>query len=224
VDRLPTVFVVDDDVGVRETLRQLAQSVGLAADTYPNAAVFLENLDTARPGCLVLDVRLPGMSGLDLQKELAARGVQLPVVMMTAYPDVAVAVEAMKAGAFDFLEKPFAAQRLLDSVQAAIAYDSTLRRQQARHREVQGRLAQLSPREREVMDLVAEGRTSSAIASHLGLRTKTVEVYRSHINRKMQARNVADLIRMVREAEQARAESEPNSAPLRRAVRVASEV
>ncbi len=223
MDRVPTVFVVDDDVGVREALRRLVESIGLTADTYPNAAVFLENLDTDRPGCLVLDVRLPGMSGLELQKELADRGVQLPVVMMTAYPDVSVAVEAMKAGAFDFLEKPFPAQRILDSIQAAIAQDSRLRRQQARHREVQARLAQLSPREREVMDLVAEGQTSSAIASHLGLRKKTVEVYRSHINRKMGARNVADLIRMVRDTAPPGAESKPNGAGVGRMVRVASE-
>jgi two-component system response regulator FixJ len=219
----PTVFVVEDEAGVRESLRRLAQSVGLTAEIYPNAAVFLENLDRDRPGCLVLDVRLPGMSGLELQRELAERGVQLPVVMMTAYPDVSVAVEAMKAGAFDFLEKPFPAQRLLDSIQAAIAEDSRLRRRRARHREVQGRLAQLSPREREVMNLVAEGQTSSAIASRLGLRKKTVEVYRSHINRKMGARNVADLIRIVRDTAELHAESKPNGARVGRTVRVALE-
>jgi FixJ family two-component response regulator len=173
------------------------ESVGLAAELYPNATVFLENLDTARRGCLVLDVRLPGMSGLELQRELTARGVDLPVIMITGYADVSVAVEAMKAGAFDFIEKPFSMQRILDSIQRAIARHAGLCRERVQREELRLRLAQLSHRERQVAELVAKGMTSSAIASRLGLQKKTVEVYRSHINKKMRARNVADLVRMV---------------------------
>jgi len=197
MQQAPTVFVVDDDVSIRESLRLLVESVGLTAETYPNAAVFLENLTPDRPGCLVLDVRLPGISGLELQKELSARGVHIPIIMTTGYPDVAVAVEAMKAGAFDFIEKPFSLQRILDSIQRAIARDLSLRRRRAGCSEIRLRLAKLSKREREIMRLVADGMTSSAIASELGLQKKTVEIYRSHINRKMRARNVADLVRMV---------------------------
>jgi FixJ family two-component response regulator len=195
--KVPTVFVVDDDMGLCESLRVLVQSIGLRAECYPNAAVFLENLAPEQPGCLVLDVRLPGMSGLELQKELNAREVELPVIMTSGYPDVSVAVEAMKDGAFDFIEKPFSLQRILDSIQQAVAENVESHREQARNEEVQTRLSQLSRREFEVATMVAEGLTSSAIASRLGLQKKTVEVYRSHINKKMRARNVADLVRMV---------------------------
>jgi FixJ family two-component response regulator len=195
--QVPTVFVVDDDVDLRDSLRTLVQSVGLAAEVYPNATVFLENLTGDRPGCLVLDVRLPGMSGLELQKELIARGIDIPIIMTTGYPDVSVAVEAMKAGAADFIEKPFSLQRILDSIQRAIAQQLSMRRDRAQREEIHLRLAQLSRRERQVARMVANGMTSSAIASRLGLQKKTVEVYRSHINKKMGARNVADLVRMV---------------------------
>jgi FixJ family two-component response regulator len=197
MQQVPTVFVVDDDVGIRESLRLLVQSVGLTAEAYPNATVFLENLEPDHPGCLVLDVQLPGMSGLELQKELLARGIQIPIIMTTEYSDVSVAVEAMKTGAFDFIEKPFRPQRILDSVQRALAQDFSLRRCRARSRDIRQRLARLSRREREVMDLVADGMTSSAIASQLGIQRKTVEVYRSNINKKMRARNAADLVRMI---------------------------
>ncbi len=195
--QLPTVFVVDDDVGLRESLRALAQSVGLTVEVYPNATVFLENLTPEPLGCLVLDVRLPGTSGLELQKALVARGVDIPIIMITGYPDVPVAVEAMKNGAFDFIEKPFSMQRILDSIQRAIAHQLDLRRDHEQREVVQRRLAQLSRREREIADLVADGMTSSAIALKLGLQKKTIDVYRSHINKKMRARNAADLVRMV---------------------------
>ena len=195
--QLPTVFVVDDDVDLCESLRVLVQSVDLTAEVYPNATVFLENLTPGPLGCLVLDVRLPGTSGLELQKELVARGVDIPIIMITGYPDVPVAVEAMKNGAFDFIEKPFSMQRILDSIQRAIAHQLGLRRDNEQRDAVQRRLAQLSRRERQIADLVADGMTSSAIAAKLGLQKKTIEVYRSHINKKMRARNAADLVRMV---------------------------
>lgn len=197
MQQVPTVFVVDDDADVRQSLRALVQSVGLRVEVYPNAMVFLENLAPERPGCLVLDVRLPGMSGLELQKELAARRVDIPIIMTTGYADVSVAVEAMKAGAFDFIEKPFSLQRVLDSIQRAIAQHVSLRRGREEREEIRARIAQLSRRERQVADMVADGLTSSAIASRLGLQRKTVEVYRSHVNRKLRARNVADLVRLV---------------------------
>jgi two-component system response regulator FixJ len=195
--QVPTVFVVDDDAGLCESLRALAQSVGLAVEVYPNATVFLENLTSEPLGCLVLDVRLPGTSGLDLQEELIARGADIPIIMITGYPDVAVAVQAMKNGAFDFIEKPFSMQRILDSIQRAIAYQRGLHREHEQREEVRRRLAKLSRRERQIADLVAAGMTSSAIAAELGLQKKTVDVYRSHINKKMRARNAADLVRMV---------------------------
>jgi FixJ family two-component response regulator len=197
MQQVPTVFVVDDDADVRQSLRALVQSVGLRVEVYPNAMVFLENLAPERPGCLVLDVRLPGMSGLELQKELAARRVDIPIIMTTGYADVSVAVEAMKAGAFDFIEKPFSLQRVLDSIQRAIAQHVSLRRDREEREEIRGRIAQLSRRERQVADMVADGMTSSAIALRLGLQRKTVEVYRSHVNKKLRARNVADLVRLV---------------------------
>ena len=195
--QLPTVFVVDDDVDLCESLRVLAQSVGLTAEVYPNATVFLENLTPGPLGCLVLDVRLPGTSGLELQKELVARGVDIPIIMITGYADVPVAVEAMKNGAFDFIEKPFSMQRILDSIQRAIAHQLGLRRDNEQRDAVPRRLAQLSRRERQIADLVADGMTSSAIAAKLGLQKKTIEVYRSHINKKMRAAHAADLVRMV---------------------------
>lgn len=195
--QIPTVFIVDDDAGLCESLRALVQSVGLTAEVYPNAAVFLENLTPEPLGCLILDVLLPGMSGPDLQKELVARRADIPIIMMTGYPDVSVAVQAMKDGAFDFIEKPFSMQRVLDSVQRAIAHHSRLRRHREQGEEVRRRLAQLSQRERQIANLVADGMTSSDIAARLGLQKKTIDVYRSHINKKMRARNAADLVRMV---------------------------
>lgn len=192
-----TVFVVDDDFRVRESLVRLAQSVGLYAEAFADAPEFLEAITPDHSGCAVIDVWLPGVSGLELQKELAGREVHIPVIVTAGYGDVATAVEAMKAGAFDFIEKPIPMQRMLAAIQKAIAQDRRTRRWLAEHQVVRERLALLSQREREVADLVVGGMASSDIALKLGIQPKTVEVYRSHVNRKMGARNAADLVRML---------------------------
>jgi FixJ family two-component response regulator len=193
----PTVFVVDDDILVRESLVRLAQSVGLHAEAFADASEFLETITPDDPGCAVIDVRLPGVSGLELQRELIGRDIQTPVIVTTGYGDVPTAVEAMKAGAFDFIEKPIPMQRMLTAIQKAIAQDRRVRRRLAEHEGVRRRLSMLSQRERQVADLVVGGMASSDIALKLGIQPKTVEVYRSHVNKKMRARNAADLVRML---------------------------
>ncbi len=197
----PTVFIVEDDPALRVALRQLVESVGLQAVTFSDARECLEVLTPDSPGCIVADLRLPGMSGLELHKVLTARGIRNPVIVTTGYGDVSTAVEAMKVGVFDFIEKPFPLQRMLVTIQHAVAQDRSMRESHARDDGVRTRMAELSRREREVLRLVAAGLASSDIASKLGIQTKTVEVHRSHINKKMQARNVADLVRMVHSIE-----------------------
>jgi FixJ family two-component response regulator len=197
-DEEPTVFVVDDDAETREVLRALAASAGFAAEVYADAAAFLSNFEPGRCGCLVLDAWMQGMSGLELQKELAARKISIPVIITTGgYADLAVAIDAMKAGAFDVIEKPFVGQRLVTAVRRAIAQHLELRQVQAESQEVRRRYAKLTPRERQVLELVTAGMTSKGIASHLGLRQKTIEVYRSRIKSIMRARNAADLVRLM---------------------------
>jgi FixJ family two-component response regulator len=193
----PSVFLVDDDGDAREMIRLLVQSVGLAVETFANAEVFLKCFKPNCVGCLVLDVRMPVMSGLQLQKRLVARGVRMPIIMLSGAADVPMAVEAMKAGAFDFIEKPFRPQRLLDAIQQAVAQDVESGRLRAQSNDIQRRLAELTRRERQVLDLVVAGKTSNAIASELGIQRKTVELYRSRVNRTMRARNAAELVRMV---------------------------
>jgi two-component system response regulator FixJ len=190
-----TVFVVDDDAGMRDSLRWLLQSVDLAVETYGSAEEFLNACDASRSGCLVLDVRMPGMSGLSLQDALAVRKITLPVIMITGYGEVPTAVRALKAGAVDFIEKPFSDDLLLERVRQALASDREARDQQARHREAVERFTQLTPREREVMELVIAGKANKVIASDLGLSPKTVEVHRASVMRKMQVHSVADLVR-----------------------------
>jgi two-component system response regulator FixJ len=192
----PTVFVVDDDPAIRESLRWLIESVGLNVKIFTTAQEFLEGYDPSLPGCLVLDVRMPGMSGLDLQNELAARKVNIPILIITGHAEVPVAVRAMKAGALDFIEKPFSDQLLLDRVRRAIEKDAEFRQADSLRTEVAARLAQLTPREREVMDLVIAGKANKVIASELGLSPKTVEVHRAHVMKKMQVDSLADLVRV----------------------------
>ena len=192
----PTVFVVDDDPAIRESLRWLIESVGLNVKIFATAQDFLEGYDPSLAGCLVLDIRMPGMSGLDLQNELVARKVNIPILIITGHAEVPVAVRAMKAGALDFIEKPFSDQLLLDRIRRAIEADAEFRRVHSQRAAVAARLAGLTPREREVMDLVIAGKANKVIASELGLSPKTIEVHRAHVMKKMQVDSLADLVRV----------------------------
>ncbi|HJW69124.1 MAG TPA: response regulator [Candidatus Binatia bacterium] len=192
----PIVFVVDDDRAMRDSLRWLLESIGLSVRTYPTAADFLSDHDPAQPGCLVLDVRMPGMSGLDLQTELANRGSELPTIVVTGHAEVAMAVRAVKAGALDFIEKPFSDQLLLDRVRQALEIDRQSREVRVRREDARRRLASLSAREREVLSLVAAGKANKEVAAALRLSPKTVEVHRAHVMSKMAVDSLAELIRV----------------------------
>jgi len=195
-DPQPIVFVVDDDRAMRDSLRWLLESIGLSVRTYATATEFLDDHDPAQPGCLVLDVRMPGMSGLDLQTELVQRGAELPTIVVTGHAEVAMAVRAVKAGAIDFIEKPFSDQLLLDRVRQALEIDRQSREIRTRREEARRRLASLSAREREVLGLVAAGKANKEIAAALGLSPKTVEVHRAHVMAKMAVDSLAELIRV----------------------------
>lgn len=192
----PTVYVVDDDPAMRSSLRWLIESVGLIVRTCASAQEFLRTYQPTDPGCLVLDVRMPGMSGLDLQAELASRQIYIPILIITGYAEVPLAVRAMKAGAFDFIEKPFSDQTLLDRIRAAVAHDEVSRRRRATRQEVQKRLHLLTARERDVVKGVVIGKSNKQIAAVMGLSTKTVEVHRAHVMEKLKADSLADLIRL----------------------------
>jgi two-component system response regulator FixJ len=192
----PTVFVVDDDAAVRKSLRWLIESVSVQVETFGTAQEFLEASDPQRPGCLVVDVRLPGLSGLELQDQLAARGVRLPTIVITGHGDVPMAVRAFKAGAIDFIEKPFSDQQLLDRIQQAIRQDAEARSQRLRREEVAARVARLTPRERDVLERVVAGKSNKVMASELKVSAKTIETVRARLMRKMAADSVAELVRM----------------------------
>jgi FixJ family two-component response regulator len=194
----PTVFIVDDDADVRQAMRWLIESVGLKAETYADGRAFLESYDADKPGCLVTDVRMPGISGLELQEELAARGSELPVIIITGFGDVPTAVRALRSGAVDFIEKPFNDQALLERIQRCIEEDARNRSKRVEKTEVAARVARLTQRERDVMGLVVAGRTSKAIAGNLDIAFNTVQAHRARVMRKMEAANLADLVRMVR--------------------------
>ena len=192
-----TVFVVDDDDAVRNSLRLLLKSAGLTTDVASSAQEFLSNYDTAHPGCLVLDVRMPGMSGLEMQHELNVRGASIPVIFITGHGDIPMAVEAMQHGAFDFLQKPFRDQELLDRVQRALTRDTEYRARLRQTDRIRERLASLSPREREVLDLVTRGKANKMVAGDLGVSQRTVEIHRAHVMQKMEAGSLAELVRMM---------------------------
>ena len=192
-----TVFIVDDDQAVARSLRWLIETVRLQVETFASAQAFLDGYDAAKPGCLVLDVRMPGMSGLELQERLAARrGYHVPIIFITGHGDVQMAVRAVQAGAFDFVEKPFNDQDLLDRIQRAIAHDAGQRGKEAQRSQLKALFAGLTPREREVLDLVVEGLSNKAIANALGLSAKTVEVHRAKVMEKLHARSLSDLVKM----------------------------
>lgn len=190
------VFVVDDEPAMRNSLRRLFQSAGLAVQTYGSAQEFLDAYRPDAAGCLILDVRMPGMSGLELQKELAGRDTKLPVVFLTGSADVSMAVEAMHAGAADFLEKPFDNEILLARARMALEQGARMRRDLGQRAEVAQRLARLTPREREVMELMVAGRLSKTIADLLGASPRTIQIHRGRVMEKMQADSLADLVRM----------------------------
>lgn len=192
-----TVFVVDDDDAMRESLTWLIESVGLKVETYASADDFLKSYYPGRPGCVLLDVRMPGMSGLELQGHLQQQQVTVPVIMITGHGDVPMAVRAMKAGAIDFIEKPFNDEQLLESIRNALSIDDTRRDEQAFKAEIASRLAHLTPRESEVMDMVTAGKSNKEIANTLGVSAKTVEAHRAKVMEKMEAGSLAELVRLV---------------------------
>jgi FixJ family two-component response regulator len=193
----PIVYIVDDNEGMRETLEALFQSVKQPVKAFASASEFLGAYAMGQPGCLIADVRMPEMSGLELYEELKRRSIDLPVIFLTGYGDVDMAVGAMKSGAVDFIAKPYKAQDLLDRVQQALKASLRLRREKADHDEARGGLARLTQRERQVLDLIVAGESSKRVASQLGLSLKTVEFHRANIMRKLNAASLADLVRKV---------------------------
>jgi FixJ family two-component response regulator len=193
----PTIFVVDDDEGVRNSLRFLLRSVGLTATLLPSAVEFLNTYRPEQPGCLVLDVRMPGMSGLELQQQLNLKGAMLPVIFITGHGDIPMVVEAMQHGAFDFLQKPFRDQDLIDRIQRALAADQKNRLVLKERDRVRARLDSLTPREREVLELMMKGKPNKVMAAELGLSQRTVEIHRARVMEKTDATTLAQLVRMV---------------------------
>jgi len=190
------VFIVEDDPSMRNALKNLLRSVGLEPAVYASAQEFLETRRPDAPSCLILDVRLPGLSGLDLQRELSAANIQIPIIFITAHGDIPMSVRAMKAGAVEFLTKPFRDQDLLDAIQASLAQDRIRLQKENELSELRKRYESLTTRERELLPLVISGRPNKEIAFEIGTSEITVKVHRGHLMRKMQARSFADLLRM----------------------------
>jgi len=207
-ERAPVVHVVDDDAAVLDAIRLLLRSVGLPSRGYASATDFLESHQAGNPGCLVLDLRMPGMSGVELQDRLRELECDLPIVFVTAHGDVPTAVRAIKAGAVDFIQKPFPDQKLLDKVHQALALDVRNRALRAERLEIRRRIEGLTPREREAMALVVAGLPNKRIARELGISERTVEVHRARVMEKMRVSSVPELVRLVlRAGDEASAES-----------------
>jgi FixJ family two-component response regulator len=194
--KMPSVFVVDDDASVRDALSNLLESVGLRAETFGSADEFIASPHAHSPGCLVLDVMLPGTRGLEFQEVLKKAGITIPIIFITGHGDIPMTSKALRAGAIEFLAKPFPKEDLLAAIHRGLKLDSTLREQQAEKSALQARFEQLSPREREVMDLVVTGIINKQIAGQLGISEVTVKIHRRQVMEKMQAESLADLVRM----------------------------
>lgn len=192
----PIIFVVDDDEAVRLSTEMLIKSMGLRVESFHSAAEFLEDFDPQQPGCVILDIRMPGMSGLELQQHLNEMKASIPIVFVTGHGDVPMAVKAMKAGAVDFIQKPFRDQELIDRVHAALDEDREKREESAVVGEINTRIKALTSREFEVMGLVVEGKPNKEVAFDLGLSPRTVEIHRARVMHKMRAGSLADLVRM----------------------------
>ena len=201
MNRNASVYIVDDDDAVRSSLRLLLKSVGLPAIAYASAPEFLSAWQPEQPGCVVLDVRMPGMSGLELQHELNRRGAIIPVIFISGHADIPMAVEAIQHGAFDFLQKPFRDQDLIDRVQRALATDAQHRGELAKRELIRERFDSLTPREREVLTLVTQGKANKVMAGDLGVSQRTVEIHRARVMEKMGAASLAQLVRMVLDLE-----------------------
>jgi FixJ family two-component response regulator len=193
---VPTVFIIDDDRGMRQAVQDLVESVGLRAESFATGQEFLRRQPTSDPSCLVLDVRLPQMSGLDFQHLLSEIGMQIPIIFITAHGDVPMSVRALKSGAVEFLTKPFRDQDLLDAIQHALQRDRAAREQQAEVRELDGRYRSLTNREREVFGFVVSGLLNKQIASEIGVSEATVKIHRGNLMQKMQAGSLIELVRM----------------------------
>lgn len=197
----PTVFVVDDDEAICQSLCLLIADIGLNVQTFPSASRFLAHYDPAQPGCLVLDVRMSGMSGLELQTRLKELNIDIPTIIITGHGDVPMAVEAMKAGAMDFIEKPFRDQILLDGIQRAVDLDKRVRAAKRQSESLQSRMEELTRRERQVMDLLVLAKSNKAIAFELGISQKTVDFHRTNLLNKAGVDSVVELVRLVHEAQ-----------------------
>jgi FixJ family two-component response regulator len=193
----PIVFVVDDDLSVRRSTERLIRSAGLAVQTFGSAREFLKNPQSGRPACLVLDVRMPGLSGMDLQHELSHSGTDIPIIFITGHGDIPMSVRAMKAGAAEFLTKPFRSRNLLDAINAAIDRDRAAGKHRSEIKELRRLYEQLTPREREVLPLVAGGLLNKEVAARLATTERTIKFHRAHIMQKMRVASLADLVRTV---------------------------